>query len=184
MFMAFTHMVLRAKKQSQNRAEREREREKDTVNMNAQRDRDRRKRGKKCCWGPDRRRRRSSLSTYTENIETRLGNGALGHQCSVSDMNVWILTAPSYDTTTGQSALLSVTQAGGLTVCQHWLHVTAWRLKDHSGVFEFLVLLLQIVARWAVVPKNGDVDPSKTSLQPPAALKWLSVDSCFQEVES
>uniref|UniRef100_A0A3P8SAG4 Ras-related protein Rab-35 n=1 Tax=Amphiprion percula TaxID=161767 RepID=A0A3P8SAG4_AMPPE len=49
MFMAFTHMVLRAKKQSQNRAEREREREKDTVNMNAQRDRDRRKRGKKCC---------------------------------------------------------------------------------------------------------------------------------------
>lgn len=49
MFMAFTHMVLRAKKQSQNRAEREREREKDTVNINAQRDRDRRKRGKKCC---------------------------------------------------------------------------------------------------------------------------------------
>ena len=49
MFMAFTHMVLRAKKQSQNRAERERERERDTVNMNAQRDRDRRKRGKKCC---------------------------------------------------------------------------------------------------------------------------------------
>lgn len=49
MFMAFTHMVLRAKKQSQNRAEREREREKDTVNINAHRDRDRRKRGKKCC---------------------------------------------------------------------------------------------------------------------------------------
>uniref|UniRef100_A0A3Q3A1H2 Ras-related protein Rab-35 n=1 Tax=Kryptolebias marmoratus TaxID=37003 RepID=A0A3Q3A1H2_KRYMA len=49
MFMAFTHMVLRAKKQSQDRAEREREREKDTVNINAQRDRDRRKRGKKCC---------------------------------------------------------------------------------------------------------------------------------------
>uniref|UniRef100_A0A665SYY8 Ras-related protein Rab-35-like n=1 Tax=Echeneis naucrates TaxID=173247 RepID=A0A665SYY8_ECHNA len=49
MFMAFTRMVLRAKKQSQNRAEREREREKDTVNINAQRDRDRRKRGKKCC---------------------------------------------------------------------------------------------------------------------------------------
>ncbi len=49
MFMAFTHMVLRAKKQSQNRAERERERVKDTVNINAQRDRDRRKRGKKCC---------------------------------------------------------------------------------------------------------------------------------------
>lgn len=49
MFMAFTHMVLRAKKQSQNRAEREREREKDTVNISAQRDRDRRKRGRKCC---------------------------------------------------------------------------------------------------------------------------------------
>lgn len=49
MFMAFTRMVLRAKKQSQNRAERERERERDTVNINAQRDRDRRKRGKKCC---------------------------------------------------------------------------------------------------------------------------------------
>lgn len=49
MFMAFTHMVLRAKKQSQNRAEREREREKDTVNIGAQRDRDRRKRGRKCC---------------------------------------------------------------------------------------------------------------------------------------
>lgn len=49
MFMAFTHMVLRAKKQSQNRAEREREREKDTVNINAQRDRDRRRKGKKCC---------------------------------------------------------------------------------------------------------------------------------------
>lgn len=49
MFMEFTHMVLRAKKQSQNRAEREREREKGTVNINAQRDRDRRKRGKKCC---------------------------------------------------------------------------------------------------------------------------------------
>uniref|UniRef100_A0A3B3C832 Ras-related protein Rab-35 n=1 Tax=Oryzias melastigma TaxID=30732 RepID=A0A3B3C832_ORYME len=48
MFMAFTHMVLDAKKQSQNRAERERERE-DTVNFNAQRDRDRRKRAKKCC---------------------------------------------------------------------------------------------------------------------------------------
>lgn len=50
MFMAFTLMVLRAKKESQNRVEREREREKDTVNINAQRDRDRRKRGKKCCW--------------------------------------------------------------------------------------------------------------------------------------
>ncbi|MEQ2163955.1 Ras- protein Rab-35 [Goodea atripinnis] len=49
MFMAFTHMVLRAKKQCQDRAQREREREKDTVNINAQRDRDRRKRGKKCC---------------------------------------------------------------------------------------------------------------------------------------
>lgn len=49
MFMAFTHMVLRAKKQSQNRAEREREREKNTVNIGDQRDRDRRKRGKKCC---------------------------------------------------------------------------------------------------------------------------------------
>ncbi|XP_058510099.1 ras-related protein Rab-35 [Solea solea] len=49
MFMTFTRMVLRAKKQSQNRAEREREREKDTVNINAQRDRERRKRGKKCC---------------------------------------------------------------------------------------------------------------------------------------
>ncbi|XP_077940333.1 uncharacterized protein LOC120827690 isoform X3 [Gasterosteus aculeatus] len=49
MFMAFTHMVLWAKKQSQNRAEREREREKDTVNINAHRDRDRRKRGRKCC---------------------------------------------------------------------------------------------------------------------------------------
>lgn len=55
MFMAFTHMVLRAKKQSQSRAEREREREKDTVNINAQRDRDRRKRGKKCCWEPTQR---------------------------------------------------------------------------------------------------------------------------------
>lgn len=48
MFMSFTHMVLRAKIQSQNRAERERERD-DTVNINAQRDRDRRKRSKKCC---------------------------------------------------------------------------------------------------------------------------------------
>lgn len=83
------------------------------------------------------RGRRSSLSTRTENIETRLGNVALGHQSSVSDTNVWILTAPSYDTTTGQSALLNVTQAEGLTVCQHWLHITARRLKDHSGVFEF-----------------------------------------------
>lgn len=50
MFMAFTHMVLRAKKQSQSRAEKEREREKDTVHINSHRDRDRRKRGKKCCW--------------------------------------------------------------------------------------------------------------------------------------
>lgn len=50
MFMAFTHMVLRAKKQSQSRAEKEREREKDTVHINAHRDRDRRKRVKKCCW--------------------------------------------------------------------------------------------------------------------------------------
>ncbi|KAG9264127.1 ras-related protein Rab-35-like [Astyanax mexicanus] len=49
MFMAFTHMVLRAKKQSQSRAEKEREREKDTVHINSHRDRDRRKRGKKCC---------------------------------------------------------------------------------------------------------------------------------------
>ncbi|XP_042576184.1 ras-related protein Rab-35-like [Cyprinus carpio] len=49
MFMAFTHMVLRAKKQSQNRAERERGREKDTVHINSHRDRERRKKGKKCC---------------------------------------------------------------------------------------------------------------------------------------
>ncbi|CAL8305229.1 unnamed protein product [Merluccius merluccius] len=49
MFMAFTHMVLRAKKQSQNRAERERERERDRVDISAHRDRDRRKRAKKCC---------------------------------------------------------------------------------------------------------------------------------------
>uniref|UniRef100_H2L6B1 Ras-related protein Rab-35 n=3 Tax=Oryzias TaxID=8089 RepID=H2L6B1_ORYLA len=48
MFMAFTHMVLNAKKQSQSRAERERERD-DTVNFNAKRDHDRRKRAKKCC---------------------------------------------------------------------------------------------------------------------------------------
>ncbi|XP_051995366.1 ras-related protein Rab-35-like isoform X2 [Xyrauchen texanus] len=49
MFMAFTHMVLRAKKHSQSRAEREREREKDTVHINSHRDRERRKKGKKCC---------------------------------------------------------------------------------------------------------------------------------------
>lgn len=66
MFMAFTHMVLRAKKQSQNRAEREREREKDTVNINAQRDRDRRKRGKKCCWDPNADRRRETISVVFE----------------------------------------------------------------------------------------------------------------------
>uniref|UniRef100_A0A674BS74 Ras-related protein Rab-35 n=1 Tax=Salmo trutta TaxID=8032 RepID=A0A674BS74_SALTR len=49
MFMAFTHMVLRTKKQSQSRAEREREREKETVDINSHRHRERRKRGKKCC---------------------------------------------------------------------------------------------------------------------------------------
>lgn len=49
MFMEFTHMVLRAKKQSQIRTEKEREREKDTVHINSHRDRERRKRGKKCC---------------------------------------------------------------------------------------------------------------------------------------
>ncbi len=68
MFMAFTHMVLRAKKQSQNRAEREREREKDTVNINAQRDRDRRKRGKKCCWDADAQQSHLSLIARTKSI--------------------------------------------------------------------------------------------------------------------
>lgn len=51
MFMAFTRMVLHAKKESRDRAERERFREKDTVNISTQKDRGHRKRAKKCCWG-------------------------------------------------------------------------------------------------------------------------------------
>uniref|UniRef100_A0A3B5KQK0 Ras-related protein Rab-35 n=1 Tax=Xiphophorus couchianus TaxID=32473 RepID=A0A3B5KQK0_9TELE len=49
MFMAFTRMVLHAKKESRDRAERERFREKDTVNISTQKDRGHRKRAKKCC---------------------------------------------------------------------------------------------------------------------------------------
>lgn len=82
MFMAFTRMVLRAKKQSQNRAERERDREKDTVNINAQRDRDRRKKGKKCCWDTNTKATsHSSLAqkAYKQDWENR----ALGDKCCV-----------------------------------------------------------------------------------------------------
>uniref|UniRef100_A0AAY5KJM4 Ras-related protein Rab-35 n=1 Tax=Esox lucius TaxID=8010 RepID=A0AAY5KJM4_ESOLU len=47
MFMAFTHMVLRAKKQSQIRADRGGRDE--TVDINLQKHRERKKKGKKCC---------------------------------------------------------------------------------------------------------------------------------------
>lgn len=69
MFMAFTHMVLRTKKQSQSRAEREREREKETVDINSHRHRERRKRGKKCCWG---RKRGDFLRTGQTNGESSI----------------------------------------------------------------------------------------------------------------
>lgn len=117
MFMAFTLMVLRAKKESQNRVEREREREKDTVNINAQRDRDRRKRGKKCCWD----------AASAHSIQLRL-NSAPPRPSRTADMNVW-----SYST-----AGCSSRCAWGSTVCQHWMQVAARRshdLKDHSGVY-------------------------------------------------
>lgn len=80
MFMAFTHMVLRAKKQSQSRAEREREREKGTVDINAQRDRDRRKRGKKCCWEPT---QREKISCDTG--RRRLGSWRDGTICCTAE---------------------------------------------------------------------------------------------------
>lgn len=69
MFMAFTHMVLRTKKQSQSRAEREREREKETVDINSHRHRERRKRGKKCCWEGEKGRRFSKNRTDQWRVE-------------------------------------------------------------------------------------------------------------------
>lgn len=98
MFMAFTHMVLRAKKQSQNRAEREREREKDTVNINSQRDRDRRKKGKKCCW--DAKATFHSLLTQKA-LKQDWENCALGDKCSVCKYECQkrcrsLFTVPSY----------------------------------------------------------------------------------------